>query len=118
MNTDYAQLYIDGMHKVGYDEGENTKQLFAFFFDECLDDDNYNEITVKAGFDHELFCAAVAQLMTSKYWGCSNDGPHNIMEFFDLSKEQVDFILDNIPSSLSGFAKGAISDNEQKRLQL
>lgn len=45
---------------------------------------------------------------------CSNDGPYNIMEFFDLSKEQADFILDNIPTTLSGLAKGAISDNEQK----
>ena len=36
------------------------------------------------------------------------------MEFFDLSKEQADFILDNIPTTLSGLAKGAISDNEQK----
>ena len=108
MSRYFAQLYIDGMHRAGYNEGDNARRQFESYFTECLNDDNYKNITSRAGFDHELFCAAVAQLMTSKYWGCSNDGPYNIKEFFNLSKEQAEFIMDNLPSSLSGLAKGAI----------
>ena len=87
MSKDFAQLYIDGMRRAGYDEGDNARRRFISFFTECLNNNDYRSITSNAGFDHELFCAAVAQLMTSKYWGCSNDGPYNIKEFFNLSKE-------------------------------
>ena len=116
MNKDYAQLYIDGMRKAGYDEGDNARLKYASFFKDCLDDVNYKEITSKAGFDHELFCAAVAQLKTSQCWGCSNHGPYNIQEFFCLTKEQTDFIISNVSSNLAGLAKGAILDSEQTML--
>ena len=112
MNKDYAQLYIDGMHRSGYNEGDNARRQFISFFTECLNNNDYKRITSNAGFDHELFCAAVAQLMTSGTWGCSNHGPYNIKEFFSLSKDQADFIIDNIPRRLSGLAKGAILDSE------
>ena len=30
MNKDYAQLYIDGMHRSGYNEGDNARRQFIF----------------------------------------------------------------------------------------
>ena len=117
MGKDYAQLYIEGMHRAGYlDVGDEIKERFASFFNECLDDVDIKKITGRTGFDHELFCAAVAQVKTSRFIGCSNDGPYNIAEFWDLSKEQTDLILDILPAPLSGFAKGAV-DNFWKHHQ-
>ena len=55
MSRDFAQLYIHGMRRVGYDEGDNARRR---------------------------------------------------------SKEQTDFIMDSIPSSLSGLAKGAVLAGE------
>lgn len=107
-NKDYSQLYISGMHKAGYDEGENARLKFASIFNECLHDEHYKEITGKAGFDHELFCAALAQIKTSKCWGSSNDGPYNIKAFWNLTDEQADFVIANCPDNLGGYAKGAI----------
>ena len=77
VSKDFAQLYIEGMHRVGYDEGDNAKQRFIAFYNECF-----------------------------------IDGQYNIKEIFSLSKEQTDFIMNNIPSSLSGLAKGAILTSE------
>ena len=115
MSTDYAQLYVDGMRKVGYNEGDNARLKYASFFQECLEDENYKEITSKAGFDHELFFAAVAQLKTSLCWGCSNDGPYDIQEFYGLTKEQADFIINNISKHMAGFAKGALLAKERQK---
>lgn len=113
-NKDYSQLYVSGMHKAGYNEGKNARLKFASVFDECLHDEHYKKITGQAGFDHKLFCAALAQLKMSKCWGCSNDGPYNIKAFWDLTDEQVDFVIANIPEDLVGFAKGAIINLNDK----
>lgn len=112
MSKEYVQLFLDGMRKSGYDVGEYTERLFESIFEECLEDAGYKEITAKVSFDHELFCAALAQLMTSGRLGCSNHGPYNIKVFWGLSDEQVDFVLNNIPARLVGFAKGAILAEE------
>ena len=113
-DKDYSNIYINGMHKAGYNEGENARIKFAYYFNECIHDEKYKEITDKSGFDYELFCAALAQLKTSKLLGCSNDGPYNIKAFWGLTDEQADFVIANCPDNLGGFAKGSIINQTGK----
>ena len=53
MNKDYAQLYIDGMHRSGYNEGDNARRQFISFFTECLNNNDYKRITSGCAVDDE-----------------------------------------------------------------
>ena len=99
---DHAQRYIECMNKAGYDTSDRIKEWFAAYFAES-DNDNYRKFFGENEAEFLKFRAALAQLKTGRYLGCSNVGPYDIKSFWDLSNEEFERFIKIIPPKLAGF---------------
>lgn len=88
-----------GYHSLNRDE---MKSAFEEYFNEYLDMENYREavrnyleIRTDSALDHNLFCAALAQIKACVHLGCFNSEPFKIKTFWGLTEEEVNLIIEH-----------------------
>ena len=100
----YADKYVENMVNVGYHSlnRDEMKSAFEKYFNEYLDTENYREavrnyleIRTDSALDHNLFCAALAQIKACVHLGCFNTEPFNIKTFWGLTEEEVNLIIEH-----------------------